>query len=116
MKEACRHPEIDPEQFKASLQEVTSLREQLGAAEREKNKVEQEWRRRLEESEKHKTEEINELKVIIFRLSAKVELFVRKKKNRFGIDVVSRVGRSSLLCPTDYGNYSLYVSEFWVLS
>lgn len=63
LKESCKHPEVDPKQFKASLQEVSLLRQRLCAAEREKEEAQEEWKRRLMQSEKHKTDEINELKV-----------------------------------------------------
>ncbi|XP_076822922.1 kinesin-like protein KIF14 isoform X2 [Clavelina lepadiformis] len=62
LKERYGQNEIDPDEFKASLQEVSSLRQQLCTAERERDEVQEQWKRKLEQSEKRKAEEINELK------------------------------------------------------
>nr|CAB3259032.1 kinesin-like protein KIF14 [Phallusia mammillata] len=62
LKEASKQHEINPEKLKASLQEVAFLRQQLSTAEEEKEEVQKQWKKKLELSEKHKTEEINELK------------------------------------------------------
>ena len=63
LKEAYGQDKIDPAEFKSSLLEVSSLKKQLCAAETEKAKVQEEWKRKLEQSERRKMEEINELKV-----------------------------------------------------
>lgn len=63
LKEASKHSDIDPSKYKTTLKEVSILRQQLCASENEKKEVQNVWKEKLEQSEKRKAEEINELKV-----------------------------------------------------
>lgn len=63
LKEAYGQRKIDPSEYETSLLEVNALRQQLTAAQKENAQVQAKWIKKLEQSEKRKAEEINELKV-----------------------------------------------------
>nr|XP_039269720.1 kinesin-like protein KIF14 isoform X3 [Styela clava] len=62
LRAAHQSSSANAEEYQASVREIAQLREKLSAAENDKNETNIRWLKKLEESEKRKAEEIQELK------------------------------------------------------